>query len=615
MESAGQLLLELEKRDIRLSVDDGKLLCNAPKGAMTLVLRDSIKQYKPDLLRLLTSRTTPATSPTTLSDIRSTGVLPLSFSQERIWLLSKLDPDNHFTGNIHFIFQLSGSLDITALEQALVALIQRHDIFRVRCATNGAQAIQTLALDTAFKLSVRDLRGLSTQEQKTAIHEATNRCALESFALETTPLLRAELLHTAEQEYLLLLATHLYLFDGWSTAVLFKDLSALYAALHAGNPSPLPKLETQYADFAHWYHQWLEGAEAQRQTAWWLDKLQNTQLVTQLPFDYPRASQTVSQSASVEFTLPTFLTEAMRNLTQQAGVTLFSGLLAAFQTLLYAYTRQEKMSIGTIVSNRRLSATENMIGSFANNILIPADLALGTTFRDLLKQIAQTTREAYANQDLPFERLLGKLNPNLTRHPLFRVMFVLHQHQSQAGSGTGLELTGVQVRKLPDAVVLSRYDLELVMVDRHAELSGLFVYNAALFKPSTIEQLKNNFLLVLRQITDNPQLALMNLPHFNSQTTLYNHPTNQQVTVEGYVAPRTPTEQAITRLWEDLLGLNQISVHDSFIDQGGHSLLAITLLAKLKAELEVDIPLCSLQEFPNIATLAEWVDQQKLAKS
>lgn len=611
---AEKLLLELKSLDIQLSVSDGKLCCNAPKGAMTPALRDAIKQSKTDLLQLLASRDSHPTSQRngTLPQLdRNHETLPLSFSQERIWLLSKLDPNNHFKGNIPFIFRLTGSLKVDALEKALNTLIQRHEVLRISCKTTGHYPVQSINPDTHIHLRVRDLRTLTATVRESEIAAAVTHCVLTPFDLGTTPLLRAELLRSSGQEYLFLLTTHLYIFDGWSTAVLFRELSALYSAFRMGKPSSLPPLTAQYADFAAWHRHWLEGTETSRQTTWWLEQLRDTQLVTGLPRDYTHQSNTPDNSASLVFSLPSFLADAIRTLSQQSGVTLFISLLAAFQSLLYAYTRQEKLAVGTIVSNRRLAETEAMIGSFANNILIPADFSAAISFRDLLTQIAQISRIAYANQDLPFERLLGKLNPNLTTNPLFRIMFVLHQHQSQTDSSSGLVFPELKVEKLPDIAVLSKYDLELVMVERDNGLSGLLVYNSALFKSATIEQLKDNFLGVLKQVTDTPLAPLTQLPHFQYATHSAS-PTAAVTTTtahtQNYVAPGTRSEIAIAQIWQELFGIEKIGIYDRFADLGGHSLLAIQLLARLEQGLGIKAPRVSLQAFPCIAELAELIE-------
>jgi len=609
--SAELFLSELQQLDVALSVTNGNLHCDAPKGVLTPVLRDRIKQHKPALLRLLTNRRDTATRERakTLPSISRDGELPLSYSQERIWLLSKLDPDHHVTGNLHFAFRIAGPLDVPALEKTLNAIIERHEVFRVRCETIDNRPVQFVSAPIAFTLAVRDIRGLPAHDKAAVVTATAEQYALAPFDLAQAPILRTELLRTENDEHVFLLATHLYVFDGWSTAILFKALSRLYAAFHTGELAPLPPLTAQYADFAHWHRNWFEGDEASKQSHYWKEKLQDAQLVTGLPLDRPRPLTTVSESAHVDFTLPDVLAEAIRNLSQQAGSTLFIGLLAAFQTLLYCYTRQTHIATGTIVSNRRLAEAELMIGSFANNILIASDFHAGMIFKDLADQLSKASREAYAHQDLPFERLLGELNPNLNHHPLFRVMFVLHQHQSI--QHTGLEFAGLTVQKLPDVKARSRYDLELVMVDRNSSLSGLFEYNADIFDRVTIEDLKDNFLLVLNKITDNPDLSLAELPSFLKRQQPQDATTPNQT--GRHTVLRTPLEARVAKIWQDVFGIEGIGAHDRFSDLGGHSLLAVKLVAALQEEFNKDIKPVSMFEFPTVAELANFIASSEVS--
>jgi acyl carrier protein len=604
LEVIQEFLLELAALDVNLSVADGKLLCNAPKGAMTPALRESIQQHKPALLRLL-AKTGARLTPGMGDDD-----LPLSFSQERIWLLSHIDPDNHVAGNVQFAFRLSGELAVEALEQTLNAVIERHAVLRTRCQTLDNRPVQHILPSLRFSLPVHDLVGLNERDQATAINAAAERCLMQPFDLGSAPLLRAELLRTKVDAHVFLLATHLYVFDGWSTALLFRELSRLYAAFRAGEASPLPPLPplaAQYADFAHWHRRWFEGAEAAKQRAYWLDTLRHAQLVTDLPLDRPRLPQAVHETACAEFTLPGFLADAVRELSREMGATLFISLLAAFQTLLHGYTRQDAIASGTIVSNRRLAETEHMIGSFANNILIASVFGTGITFRALLDQVKKSSREAYAHQDIPFERLLDGLNPSLRVHPLFRVMFVLHQHQSIEGDG--LALAGLTLQKTPLPKPRSKYDLELIMVDRNGVLSGLFEYNAGIFERATIDGMIAHFFRLLKQVTANPDLPLAELPDLRKHG-----PGDHAATAArpiNPVAPATETEAALAALWQTLLGIENIGMHERFGDLGGHSLLAVRLMAAIRDMFKTEMTPTGLFDFPTIAELARFIDNNK----
>jgi len=609
MQSAEQLLSELKKLDVKLSLASGKLSCNAPKGVMTPTLREEIKYHKAKLLHILEKRKNTLANGMvkTLPQIARDGELALSFSQERIWLLSKLDPDNHNTGNIHFSFRIEGSLDVSALGKTINAIIQRHEVFRTRCQTINNRPVHSIVPEINFKLQVRDLTSLPSQQIEKVVATAVEQYIIEPFDLAKAPILRSELLKIKEHEYVFLLATHLYIFDGWSTAILFKELSSFYSTFHNNEPSVLAPLTAQYVDFSHWHRNWFESDEAAKQTSYWKQKLNNAQLVTHLAQNHRKPFKTSNETANIDFTLPSFLSEAIRKLSQKLATTLFISLQATWQTLLYCYTRQNNITTGSIVSNRRVAEVENLIGSFANNILISSDISAGTTFKELVNQVGKSSLEAYAHQDIPFERLLGELNLALSCTPLFRVMFVLHQHQSIENQG--LELCGLKIQKIPDKKTLSKYDLELIMVDRNGVLSGLFEYNAGIFDRATIEKMKDNFFLILKKITENPELPLVELSSFfpggqPSITVVTDHTSNTE-----YVSPRTAIEFKIAKIWQDMFGIEKISVYDRFVDLGGHSLLAIKLVSILKDEFNVDIILVSLFEFPNIAELAEHIDK------
>lgn len=604
MQSAEQLLAALQQRDIQLSVNAGKLRCNAPKGAMTEALRDSIKQYKPQLLQLLSQANAPTTQ--TLPTIARDGELPLSFSQQRIWLLSHLDPANHFTGNLHFHFDIQGALNIPALEQAINALIQRHEVLRTVCHTVNGQPQQHIEAAVAFKLPVRDLRNLDVAEQTRQTQQYIEQCIVEPFDLSQAPLLRAEVLQLGTQEFLFQLTTHVYVFDGWSTAILLRELSAFYAAYQQQQSPQLEPLAAQYVDFAHWHRQWFNPQEVAKQRQYWLQTLQDTHVVS-LSNASCQADESV-HSEQLSFSLPDFLNKAVRELAQHNGVTLFIALLAAYQCLLYSYTRQAKLAVGSIVSNRRLTETEALIGSFANNILLPADFSAPLSFAELLQQVAKTARSAYAQQDLPFESLLGELPSQLQQQPLFRYMFVLHQHQSQAAQAQGLQLDGLQVNKRSDVRALSKYDIELVMVERDGQLSGQFEYNAKLFSAQTMTQINQHFLQLLGQLSQQAQAPLQTLLQFElPQDTQANTAAAQ---TPSYNAPRTATEQAIAQIWCDLLALETVDIHTRFNELGGHSLLAIRLLQQLQEKHGLQLPLSAISALPTIAELAQHLEAQ-----
>ncbi|RKZ90395.1 MAG: hypothetical protein DRR19_10200 [Candidatus Parabeggiatoa sp. nov. 1] len=602
---AEKFLSYLEELDVRLWINDGKLRCSAPKGILTPELRKNIAELKPELLILLAKK--PADNDLkNLPLISREGELPLSFSQERIWALNRVDPASNVTGNIYFTFRITGSLDVASFEKGINELIQRHEVFRTGCKTVNEHPVQSIIPRIQFNLPVNDLREFSLFQKESTVLQVSKQYAIEPFNLAEVPILRSELLRTGDEEYIFLLATHLYVFDGWSSAILFKEISSLYADFYAGKPSRLPELTAQYVDFAQWHRNWLKGEVLEKQNSYWKDKLKGACLVRNLPLDRPRKAIPGNKSASVYFTVPDFLAESVRKLSQKEGATLFITLMAAFQSLLYRYTNQDNITIGTIVSNRKVAETEMMIGSFANNILISSDFYSDITCKELIYQVRKTSQEAYSHQDIPFEMLLGELDEGLNRTPLFRVMFLFHQHQSIENQG--FELSGLKVEKCPVEKGISKYELNLVMTDFNETLSGYFEYSTDIFDHSTIERMKENFLVILKKVTVNPDISLSELPYFIEDRQSFTELGADYGTKTEYTAPRTQIESTIAEIWQKLFKIDKIGIHDSFLDLGGHSLLAAKMISRIEDKFESKMMIKSIFEFPTIAEFAQLVE-------
>ena len=610
------LLIYLEQRDIRLWCYEGKLRCDAPKGILTAEIRQQITEHKADLLRLLAKHPpAPSANPQPLSSIARTDELPLSFSQQRIWALSRVDPESNVTGNLPFGFRISGALNVAALAQSINHLIQRHAVLRTGCQTVQARPVQATLPVSYVPLPMHDLRYLLSNEKTAAIRQFAQQATATPFNLAEPPLLHACLLHTDEAEYLWFLTTHVYVFDGWSTAILLQEIATLYADCCANRAPTLPPLPVQYGDFAHWHRQWFSANLLAEQKAYWQKTLAGALLVTGLPTDRPRTPQSIQHIDRVAFTLPDFLANQARALAQHARVTLFITLLAAFQTLLQRYTQQANVTIGTIVSNRKVAESEGLIGSFANNLLLRADFAAGLTFQELLVQVRQQTQAAFAHQDLPLETLLGELDDGLNRSPLFRVMFLFYQHQSLAAQR--LDLAGVEVEHFAVEKAVSKYELNLIMTDVSSVLSGVFEYSTDRFDALTIQRLAENFLLILKTVTADPTRPLIELPCFMadrlrppgmaSDFADGARPESAGVNALASTVVHSATVATLTQIWQKFFGVNPIGLHDNFVELGGHSLLAAGILAAIEAQFGIEMPIKRLFEFPTIAEFAHQI--------
>lgn len=604
--TAKRLLDDLRRLGVELSQRDGKLLCNAPRGVLTDELRGQISQSKPDLLRLLQSEAIGADSPEAIPIVSRDEPLPLSFSQERIWKLGKIEPRRNETGNIPFEFRIAGPLDTRALEQTIQEIVRRHEVFRSSCKVVDNKPTLSISPFVSLNFPVHDLQHLSSAALESEIRRKTLDLALMPFDLENPPMLRVTLLHIEPARYVFLLVTHVFAFDGSSTPILLRELSSLYEDFLRGASSPLPPLPLGYADFSSWHRKWLRGDRLAKQKAYWKTTLQGTSLVT-APVNTPDLS-----SATLPITFPDFLTEPIRAVSRESGVTLFVTLMSVLQTLLQRYSLNQSIAVGTIVSNRRGQATESMIGSFANNILLRADFPPGSTFRSVLLHARNAALSTFSNQDLPFESLLGELEAPLVHAPLFRVMFVFHQHGSM--DRNGLRFDSLAVDMHPVDKRQSNYLLDLVLTDVDGKLSGILEYNTTLFTREEAQSFIQRYLVIVKNVSTNPDGLIEKLPTFpdnvfdrREQTSVH-----KSITTSSHKG-MTAVELALEEIWKRLLRIDVLDKNDDFFDLGGHSLLALALIEEVESKFGVPNLLEAFAKRHTIASVAEAIERSTRA--
>ena len=431
--------------------------------------------------------------------------LPLSYAQQRLWFLEQLDPGNYVYNRPAF-WRFTGTLNVAVLERCINNIVKRHDVLRTTFANVNGQPIQRLSPPQWRRLPVVDLGGMPqparlSEAQRLAVEEAQR-----SFDLAQGPLWRATLLRLHETEYLLLLTLHHIVFDGWSEGVVLQELLALYNAFSAGEPSPLSDLPMQYADFATWQQQWLQGEVRDAHLTYWRTQLAGAPAVLQLPTDRPRPAVQTFQGAREPLALSTALTRALKTLSQRQECTLFMTLLAAFQALLCRYSGQEDISVGTFNANRPWAETEGLIGFFINNLVFRTDLSGDPSFRELLGRVCKVTLGAYAYQNLPFEQLLEALQPQRSRShtPLFQVMLVLQNTPRPSTVLPGLTVS----RYLLEATHRSHFDVTLWLSEEHGTLVGALEYSTDLFDAATICRMREDFCTLLEDIVTNPEQRL-----------------------------------------------------------------------------------------------------------
>lgn len=520
-----EFLSYLRSLDIQVFIDGERLRCNAPEGTLTPELRKELQERKAEIVSFLKAahRTTSQTSTQIpIVPVSRDVNLPLSFAQQRLWFLDQLVSNNPFY-NVPAAIPLRGSLNLAALEQTFNEIVRRHEALRTTFAMVADQPVQVIAPSLSVSIPVIDLRQLPKAERENQARRLSAEEAQRPFNLSSGPLLRVKLLWLDEEDYLLVLTLHHIVSDGWSIGVLVRELGALYTAFScrdvAGSVStPLPKLPIQYADFACWQRQWLQGSVLETQLGYWRQQLDGIRVLN-LPSDRPRLGVATYQGATQLLQLPKGLSEGLEALSQQEGVTLFMTLLAAFQTLLYRYTGQEDIAVGSPIANRNRSEIEPLIGFFVNSLVLRTDLSGNPTFQELLSRVREVALGAYAHQDLPFEKLVEELHPerNLNQNPLFQVVFALQNAPIEQ-----LELPGLTLSPQQFDTQTTRFDLEFhlwertqnngLWVDSSEGISGFVIYSTDLFDEATIRRMLEHFQKLLEGIVAHPEQRIANLP-------------------------------------------------------------------------------------------------------
>lgn len=450
-------------------------------------------------------------SSTNLQDLPLTPVdrahrLPLSFSQQRLWFLHQLEPDQA-AYNIFSALFLYGPLNRDLFARALTELTARHEVLRTTFAMHEGEAYQHI--DSVHQAPLIIIELDEAQQNEATIRQVAREESLRPFDLAMGPLWRVTLLPMGGEKHLLLLTIHHIIADGWSMNILVRDLINLYDDHLRRQPAHLPELVIQYADFAYWQRQWLQGEMLEKQLAYWREQLAGVPTILALPLDFPRPRIQTWHGASYEFTLPDEIVPALRTLAQATESTLFMVLLAAFQTLLFRYSGQTDIVVGSPIANRPRQELENLIGFFINTLALRSDLSGNPTFHELLKQVRATALAAYAHQDLPFERLISELQieRNLSHTPLFQVMFAL-----QDGQGGQIELPNLTVEPYTIPRETAQFDLTLEIAEEPHRLSAVFFYNDALFTEATIRSMAAHLNQLLSAIAINPEQRLTALP-------------------------------------------------------------------------------------------------------
>lgn len=482
----------------------------------------------------------------TLRNASRNQVLPLSHAQERLWFLDQFEPGNT-SYNMSGAMKLIGELDIDLLEKSLNEIIRRHEVLRTTFSAVDGRPEQVIALSMTLRMTRIDLKDVPQEQHEAEILRYLEEETQQPFDLLEGPLVRASLLSlgrsgpSGEAAHILLFTMHHIVSDGWSTAILIREFITLYEAYRAGRTSPLSKLTIQYADYAIWQREWLQGKQLEQQVNYWKQRLAGAPAVVELPTDRPRLAVQSYRGATLYTTIPQVATEQLKQLGRRQDATLFMVLLAAFSVVLSRYSGQNDLCVGTPIANRNRLEIEGLIGFFVNTLVLRTDLSGNPTFIELLKRIKEVCLGAQAHQGLPFEKLVEELAPvrNMNQNPLFQVMFALQNMPE-----TVLEIEGLRIESIVVETGTAKFDMNFEISEGAQGLKIQINYNTDLFDESTILRLAEHYRVLLESIVAAPDQLL-------SEFKLLTEAEQTQLLVEwNGVEAEYPRDKCIHHLFE-----------------------------------------------------------------
>ena len=504
-----KLMGRLRELGCRISADGDNLRLRKTKNDIPAELIQQIKINKTEILAFLnTAKDQAVTSQKDIPKLPTNALKQLSFAQQRLWFLGQIENSNA-TYNMPMSLQLEGKLNVDALFESLAYVIDRHESLRMYFPTvEGQPKIRIKNIENFNILSVQDLSNLDQPTQSIMVQTLINNHVQEPFNLKTGPLFKAKLLQLKDDQFILLLNMHHISSDGWSIGIFIRELCHAYLTFFQGQKPTLEPLPIQYSDFATWQRNWLQGEVLETQINYWKKQLKDAPPRLELPTDYPRPPIQSYKGSHYSHTLTPELTEQLKTLSQQEGVSLYMLLLAVFNLLLSRYSRQDDLCIGSPIANRPHPQTEGLIGFFANTLVMRNQIKSEQSFQQFLHQTRQTCLDAYQHQDIPFEFLVEQLKPvrSLSYNPIFQVMFAVENNDSEA-----LNLPGLKIEWIDSSYPFAKFDLSLLALESDGQLNCNWEYATDLFETITIQRMAEHWEVLLQQIVTNPQQTISTL--------------------------------------------------------------------------------------------------------
>jgi thioesterase domain-containing protein len=569
-----------------------------------------------------------------------TEVYPASLAQQRLWFLDQLGPKSA-AYNVHFGLWLRGPLDIRALQSSLQDLTNRHASLRTVFRLERGELVQVVANRLAVRLPIADLTRSADPD---AEHYQLAKAEVErSFDLSKGPLFRARVLRVTGTDHVLLCTMHHIVTDSWSVQIMAKELSALYGAFSTQRPSPLSELPITYGDYSEWQRKWFETAKVQQQLKFWKDELEDAPPVLELRTQRPRPSEQTFEGASQTVPLDDEIISGIKALAVRLQATPFMLLLAAFKILLFRASGQPDLLVGVPVAGRNSVETEGLVGFFVNTLVLRDDLFFNPTFPDLVAQVRETTLRAFANADVPFERVVEFLQPkrNLSYNPIFQVMFSVIKAAVQ--SDTFGDLTAFSYTVAPTKSI---FDLSMTIIEgKGGQWFAQLDHNTGLFRSEDVSRMLADYSTLLQAVIGSPETRITDLPMKDlpiaeatvDRTAECSLPLpSKKVEVPSKTSSKrkalTPAstshapkperpgeliqaeEKLLVGIWRDLLHLPAVGIDDNFFEIGGHSLLAAQLIAQVQSATGRKIAVSAVFRAPTIRDFAQLLRDDSLAE-
>lgn len=497
----------LRNLDVRLAVDaNGRLSCTAPKGVVTPELKAELKDRKQAILDFLMVREL-SVPPPAIQRIERAGRMEPSSNQQQMWFLQRFDSENaayHIGGGLRF----SGRMDRGSLEKALKEIIRRHEPLRTNIVELDGMPTAVIHEAADWKLESHSLLDTPAADRENELTRIAVARIREPFDLASDTLMRASLITMTEEEHALVVIVHHVAADGWSLEIIREEVTQLYQAFSAGLPSPVPELPIQYVDYADWYRRHVEAAAIQSEISYWKQQLRGPLPVMELPTDRPRPAVMRFRGARSRHSLSGELWSSIRRFTHTENVTLFIALLAAFKILLYRYTRQPDVIVGSATAGRFRPELEKLVGLFINNLVLRTDLSGDPTVREVLARVRETALSAFSHEHVPLDYLAEIVRPHrgLNHSPLYQVMFVLQNRQAQA-----MELPGLKITPLEFDAGTSRFDISVDALEQDDALHLYFEYNTDLFDAASIRRMQEHYQLLMEAMIAHPEARISKL--------------------------------------------------------------------------------------------------------